>query len=134
MNDNNNLIYFCRVLSVIDDCEGLRIKVRIPYLDDNSTPISELPYVFPLIPKFIHVNPKIDEMVLVFLQTISASESNRFFVGPVISQPQKLDFDAYNYSAQSLLKGNQISKPLPAPSLNPDMNAFRSFEVDRFNC
>ena len=29
---NNNLIYLCRVLSVFDDNEGLRIKVRIPQL------------------------------------------------------------------------------------------------------
>lgn len=26
MDGNNNLIYMCRVLSVIDDSEGLRIK------------------------------------------------------------------------------------------------------------
>lgn len=120
MDGNNNLIYMCRVLSVIDDSEGLRIKVRIPYLDDKTTPVSELPYVFPLLPKFMHVNPKNDEMVLVFLQSIGDSQGNRFFFGPVISQPQKMDFDAYNYSAQSLLRGNQIAKPLPAPSLNPD--------------
>lgn len=120
MDGNNNLIYMCRVLSVIDDNEGLRIKVRIPYLDDKNTPVSELPYVFPLLPKMMHVNPKNDEMVLVLLQSIGDSQGNRFFIGPVISQPQKMDFDAYNYSAQSLLRGNQIAKPLPAPSLNPD--------------
>lgn len=122
MDGNNNLLYMCRVLSVIDDSEGLRIKVRIPYLDDKNTPVSELPYVFPLLPKLLHVNPKNDEMVLVILQSIGDSQGNRFFVGPVISQPQKLDFDAYNYSAQSLLRGNQIAKPLPAPSLNPENN------------
>lgn len=120
MDGNNNLIYMCRVLSVIDDNEGLRIKVRIPYLDDKNTPVSELPYVFPLLPKMMHVNPKNDEMVLVLLQSMGDSQGNRFFIGPVISQPQKMDFDAYNYSAQSLLRGNQIAKPLPAPSLNPD--------------
>ena len=122
MNETSNLIYFCNVLSVIDDKEGLRIKVRIPYLDDSKTPVSELPYVFPLLPKFVHVNPKKDEMVLVVLQTINGAQSNRFFIGPVISQPQKLDFDAYAYSAQSLFTGNQIAKPLPAPSLDPDNN------------
>ncbi len=120
--DNNALIYTCRVLSVIDDSEGLRIKVRIPYLDDRNTPISELPYVFPLLPKMVHVNPKNNELVLVILQDIGSGQSQRYFIGPVISQPQKMDFDAYDYSAQSLLKGNQIAKPLPAPSLNPDNN------------
>lgn len=116
---NETLIYFCRVLSVVDDSEGLRIKVKIPYYDADDTPVSDLPYAFPLLPKFVHVNPKNDEMVLVFLQNLESSASNRFFIGPVISQPQKLDFDAYNFSAQSLLAGNQISKPLSAPSLNP---------------
>ncbi len=119
---NNNLIYLCRVLSVFDDNEGLRIKVRIPYVDDSEAPISELPYVFPLLPKFAHINPKQNEMVLVFLQSMGDGKGDRFFIGPVISQPQKMDFDAYAYSAQSLLMGNQIAKPLPAPSLDPDNN------------
>ena len=83
MDGNNNLIYMCRVLSVIDDNEGLRIKVRIPYLDDKTTPVSELPYVFPLLPKFMHVNPKNDEMVLVFLQSIGDSQGNLFRTGNI---------------------------------------------------
>lgn len=112
----------CKVLSVIDDSEGLRIKVRIPYVDDANLPVSELPYVFPLLPKMVHVNPKNDEMVLVLLQSIGDGQGNRFFIGPVISQPQYINFDPYNYSSQSLFKGNQIVKPLPAPSLNPNNN------------
>lgn len=120
-NDNNrNLIYLLPVLSVIDDNEGLRIKVRIPYLDEPEKPVSELPYVFPLLPKLLNINPKLNEMVLVILQSIGGAYTNRFFIGPVISQPQKMNYDACNYSAQSLLRGNQITKPLPAPSLNPD--------------
>lgn len=120
MIQNDNLIYMCRVESVIDDSEGLRIKVRIPYFDADDTPISELPYVFPLLPKFMHVNPKVNEMVFVIFENIEGSQGNRFFIGPVISQPQKMDYDAYCYSARSLMRGNQIAKPLPAPSLNPD--------------
>lgn len=117
---NNNVIFLCPVESVIDDSEGLRIKVRIPYIDSRETPTSKLPYVFPLLPKFTHINPKQGELVLVILQSLGEGLSNRFFLGPVISQPQKMDFDAYDYSAQSLLSGNIKSKPLPAPSLNPN--------------
>lgn len=117
---NNNIIYMCRVISVKDDNEGLRIKARIPFLDGKDKPLDEIPYAFPLLPKFTHVTPKENEMVFIFLQSMGDGKSCRFFLGPVISQPQKMNFDAYNYSAQSLLSGNQIAKPLPAASLNPD--------------
>ena len=119
MAKNSDLMYFCKVLSVTDDSEGLRIKVKLPYFDDVNTPVSDLPYVFPLLPKFTHINPKEDEMVIVFLQNIDGTQGQRFFIGPIISQPQKMDFDG-SYTAQSLLRGNQIVKPLPAPSLDPD--------------
>ena len=120
MEQEKTLIYMCPVLYVTDNSDGLRIKVRIPYYDDNTVSINDLPYAFPLLPKFMHVNPKVNEMVLVILQNTGATNGNRFFIGPVISQPQKMNFDAYDYSAQSLLNGNIISAPLTAPSLDPD--------------
>lgn len=118
--DNANLLFFVPVLDVTDDDAGLRIKVRLPHYDDPKTPLSELPYVFPLVPKFLHINPKVNELVAVILQSIGAGAGDRFFIGPFISQPQMLNNDPAFYSAQSLFTGQQISKPLPSPFLDPE--------------
>jgi len=115
-------IYFCKVESVFDVNEGLRIKVRIPTVDPTEAedPLFErVPYVFPLLPKHLHINPRVGEMVLVILQNPNAPGSNRFFVGPIISQQYMLDYDPYDYSARVLLDGTQIGSALPVPSMNP---------------
>ena len=77
--ENNVLIRFCEVLSVMDDNAGLRIKVRLYPEDADYKTTEELPYCFPLLPKHIHINPKVGECVLVLLSTINHSGSNRFF-------------------------------------------------------
>ena len=93
-NSSNQLLFrLCEVLSVIDDNDGLRIKVRLYPEDVKYKTIKELPYCFPILPKHLHINPKVGECVLVFLSTIDHSESNRFFLGPLISQPYTLNFD-----------------------------------------
>lgn len=118
--NSNILVYFCEVLSVIDDNAGLRIKVQIPYEDDDCKTINDLPYAFPALPKLIHINPKVGEFVFVFLQAQGEAKGNRLFLGPVISQQYYTNYDPYNYSARSLLKGKQIDKPLPNPAMNPE--------------
>ena len=73
--------YFCRVESVFDESDGLRIKVRIPTIDPNERAdpyLERVPYAFPLLPKHLHVNPRVGEMVLVFLQNPSAPKGGRF--------------------------------------------------------
>ena len=116
-------LYFCRVESVFDENDGLRIKVRIPAIDPTAKQdpyLDQIPYVFPLLPKHLHVNPRIGEMVLVILQDPKAPRGNRFFIGPVISQQYMLNYDPFDYSAQVLLGGTQIGKALPIPSMNPE--------------
>lgn len=116
-------IYFCMVESVLDENDGLRIKVRIPSIDptEKQDPYFErVPYCFPLLPKHLHVNPRIGEMVLVILQNPNAPRGNRFFIGPIISQQCMLDYDPFNYSAQVLLQGTQIGKAEPIPIMNPE--------------
>lgn len=115
--------YFCRVESVFDENDGLRIKVRIPTIDPNERAdpyLERVPYAFPLLPKHLHVNPRVGEMVLVFLQNPSAPKSGRFFIGPIISQQYMLDYDPFNYSAQVLTDGSQIGNALPIPISNPE--------------
>lgn len=118
--NNPILIRLCEVLSVVDDQAGLRIKVRLNPEDNKIKTIEELPYCFPLLPKHLHINPKLGECVMVFLSTLGSSSSFRFFVGPLISQDYFLNFDPYYYQARALLKGGNIATPLPNPNMNPE--------------
>lgn len=109
----------CEVLSVKDDKAGLRIKVRLVPEDSDCLTVDELPYCYPLMPKHLHVNPKVGEMVLVSLSTLGQTKGKRWFYGPIISQQYGLGYDAYKYSARSILDKGKYVQPLPNPSLNP---------------
>ena len=121
-NTDNVIIRLCKVLSVDDDQAGLRIKVRIEPDDADCKYIEDLPYVFPLLPKLIHINPKVGECVMVILQTQGQFKGNRFFIGPLTSQQYMLNYDPFNFSSRCLLAGRQFDKPLPDPKMNPDNN------------
>ena len=73
------IIRLCEVLSVEDDNAGLRIKVRIDPDDGDVQYIDDLPYAYPLLPKLIHINPKVGECVMVILSTQGQSNGNRWF-------------------------------------------------------
>lgn len=118
MNDDI-IIRLCEVLSVEDDNAGLRIKVRISPDDGDIQYIDDLPYAFPLLPKLIHVNPKVGECVLVILSTQGQSNGNRWFIGPLISQQYMTNYDPFKFSSRCLLTGQQVAKPLPNPNQNP---------------
>ena len=77
-----------------DDANAGRIKVRVD--TDGNKDTSELPYAFPLMPKTFHVLPKVGEGVLVVTGQIGNANSQRYYIGPIISQPQfntKCEFD-----------------------------------------
>ena len=132
---DNAIFKFCTVEYVDDSSKALRIKVRIaPY--DNGKDITKEPclendyngvqWCFPLLPKMMHVNPKVGELVVVFCQDPNSPFSQRLFLGPVISQDYMMDYD-YDYppteyfpksSARRMLTGNTGDKsyaPLPSP-------------------
>lgn len=115
-----NNIYFLKVEYVEDDQAGLRIKVKIPTIDLEDDPLDKnWPWAFPLLPKHLHINPKVGECVLVFLEDPKSPKGNRFFIGPVISQQYLLDFDPYNFSSRSMFQGS-IAKPLVNPERDPE--------------
>lgn len=87
------------VVNNIDPYGGNRIQVRLGNTYDGFIPEDELLYCTPLMPKLMHIIPKVDEMVLVFLQKNDSGKSNRFYIGPVLSQPQKY-FHELNSSAR----------------------------------
>lgn len=122
MTNDTSIVRLCEVKSIIDDTDGLRIKVRLTPEDNDITLDKDLPYAFPLIPKMLHVTPKIGECVFVILANQGDKSGNRYYIGPVISQPQMLNKDPFNFSAVSLLEGNQVISPAEAPSMNPQIN------------
>ena len=113
-------VRFCKVISISDDTDADRIKVRlIP--EDNSKSIDEIDYAFPLLPKMFHVKPKVGEAVLVLLAVTNDGNSQRYYIGPVVSQDHRLNFDPYFQGADSFLRG-AYKKFDVAPRMNPDHN------------
>lgn len=115
-----SIIRFCEVLSVVDDKAGLRIKVRLEPEDADCKYIDDLPYCFPLLPKLIHINPKVGECVMVILTNPESAKGNRLFIGPVISQQYGLNYEPFRFQSRALLNGNNCAKPLPNPVMNAD--------------
>lgn len=113
-------VRFCKVVSVSDDTDADRIKVRITP-EDNSKTIEMIDYAFPLLPKAFHVKPKVGEAVLVLLAINNDGNSQRYYIGPVISQDHKMDFDPYFMGGDSFLRGS-FKKLDVAPRMDPEKN------------
>ncbi len=96
------------IVDSIYDEEGLgRIKVRIigstTEGGDGDTPTNDLPYCFPLLPKHLSTIPQKDEMVWVFVLGKNVQHADRLYIGPIISQLDKLKGD--KFSASTPLRG-----------------------------
>lgn len=120
MTDNDYIIREAKVISVDDKYNGCRIKVRLGGLDADKLD-DELPFCFPLLPKLIHINPKVGEMVLVILEKNGSATTNRFFIGPVLSQPYFYQQDFYDTTAFNMLLNRKFI-PEQDPSLDPGNN------------
>lgn len=92
------------VVEIYDNEGGERIKVRLRPTDRGKTD-NEIAYAFPLNPKMIHIKPKIGECVIVLCDDEDNPNSQRFYIGPVISQPQYMYKDEFLLGATALLKG-----------------------------
>jgi hypothetical protein len=123
----NRTIFYGEVISIDDQTDGGRIKVRIPELD-NRTSDADLPWSYPLMPKFFHIYPQVTEMVRVFLEDTKFPERSRFWLGSIISQPQKIGYDA-NFGALSTTNLGLI-KPDKAPSTFPDAEGVYPLKTD----
>jgi len=110
-------IYYGEVISIDDATEGGRIKVKIADLD-NRTALSDLPWCYPMLPKFFHIYPQVGEIVRVFIEDIRFPQRSRFWMGSVVSQMQKIGFDSV-YTALSTTNIG-LTNPEPAPSTYPD--------------
>ncbi len=86
-----------------DDQQGLgRIKVSIPGPamkgGDEGTAVSDLPWCFPMIPKFFTSTPKVGEAVFIFIFDNQKTHSDRLYLGPIISQLDTLGNDQISSS------------------------------------
>lgn len=111
-------IYYGEVVSIEDDTDGGRIKVKILGLDNKITDLTELPYCYPMLPKFIHLYPKLGEIVRIFIEDTRYPQRGRFWLGSVISQPHKIEFDSI-FTALSTTD-RAYTAPEKSPSSFPD--------------
>lgn len=102
------VIYQGEVLKVQDEYHGNRIKVRLPQDGNrNANQIDE--WAFPLLPKYLQTPLKEHDCVLVFTSDLGNVKSQRYYIGPVISQPQFMSGDSFKGGfgqANSLLQGS----------------------------
>ena len=81
-------------ISAIEDYGALRIKVRLD--SDGAKSVNDLPWAFPAIPKLVHVMPKKGECVMVLNSNLNHPDSQRYYIGPVISQAQFMEECPYS--------------------------------------
>lgn len=86
MNGKINVVRFCEVISVYDPYDAGRIKVRLDPEDRSISDNEKLPYAIPFLPKTFFSTPKTGEGVLVILSETNDGASQRYYVGPLISQ------------------------------------------------
>jgi hypothetical protein len=114
----------------VDDPLGLnRIRVYIKgsvanggddELMGGNVGYTNLPWCLPLMPKHITVKPKVGEGVLIFLFNRQKENVDRLYIGPIISQSNKLNFDSARTTA---LAGFTFGPVLPnvTPNNIPDL-------------
>jgi hypothetical protein len=116
----SSIIYFGRVEKIVDNTDSGNIKVRVDGVDSPDTTSGDLPNAFPLLPKHINIVPKVGELVFL-LKSKSTNTLNfeqRYYLGPIISQPQFLSGDNY-INAKSALSTALISLDV-SPTVTPE--------------
>lgn len=85
-------LYIGYVSGVTDEYHAERVRAVIKA--DRGRPLREIPLATPLLPQMIHVKPKNGEAVVV-IRAISGLNEQRWYLGPLISQPGKMEYDGY---------------------------------------
>lgn len=115
-----NIIIFrlVEVISVDDENDLGRIKVRFKPEDDDLTD-DKLPFAIPLLPKVFHIIPKKGEMVLASSIDVTNGDTQRRYIGPVISDKKNINFEPYGLYSKIMFDGSRLS-PDVAESNKPD--------------
>lgn len=119
------VLRFGRVTSVDDEHGAWRIKARTVY-DNTIEKNIDLPYYIPLFPKMLHIIPKVGELVLLVSMAPGKFDKFGYYIGPVISQEDKLFFEDSNDAlsiTETAIKGwgeNPRNKKGVQPTLYPE--------------
>ena len=106
MNGKIPCVRYGTVVNNIDETGADRIAVRIVPEDNNKRGNSALEVnAFPLLPKSFFSKPKVGEGVFVLFSTSNDGNSQRHYIGPVISQIHRMYFDPAKYGADAYQKG-----------------------------
>lgn len=116
-SSSSRLIYYGEVITIKDETDGGRIKVRINGLDDNIGN-DNLSWCYPELAKFFHVYPKVGEYVRITIENPKYPQRSRFWSGPIISQLHKAGFDSVYTGLSTTNMG--LLKPEKAPSTFPN--------------
>lgn len=114
------------VTDVYDDTDGDRIRVHIVPEDEG---VENDVYAFPAMPKILHIKPKVNEYVLVITAIATDGHSQRFYIGPVISQPNHMKYEPW-YLATTTLNRGSIRAPEQAQHTIPKTNGAYPKEED----
>lgn len=114
-NVSTRLLYSAEVLDISDKDDAGRILVRIQGIDDTQN--SDKVTAFPLLPKTYQVFPKVGETVFIINEFLDETY-NRYWIGPIISQPQKIGGDDNFTTAKSgLVEGSNFGLDVAPSSL-----------------
>ena len=89
------IIRYGRVVGVDDEHGGGRIQARTIF-DNPVETNEEINYYIPLLPKMLYVRPKVGEMVLLISMAAGAYNQPSYYIGPIISQEDKLYYENYD--------------------------------------
>ena len=102
------------VLDIYDEQGGDRIKVSLEPVDNFKSSKEEIDYAMPCLPKFLHVKPKVNEKVLIITEDPNNPDTQRYYIGPLISQENKLQGDTNQLESLSMYRGAEVT-----PGVNP---------------
>ena len=111
MMERKIICRLCDVLPDIDPSDAGRIKVKINGIDQVAQ------WCFPLLPKLIHVRPKPGETVIVFFEEDGAVYDNRYYIGPVLSQPYFYEYEGFLTTSLSALADKRCELAEPPSSV-----------------
>lgn len=120
MQQNIPIIRYTQVLKVDDPTGGDRIKVFLMPEDndkvnaDGTIDIDKISWCMPVLPSMVHVKPKEGEGCLILTAIANDGNSQRYYIGPVISQPHHMEYDPYFMGGDSQFRGSW-KKPDPNP-------------------
>tara|TARA_R110000851_G_scaffold67262_12_gene152023 strand:+ start:1953 stop:2963 length:1011 start_codon:yes stop_codon:yes gene_type:complete len=86
------------------DRHAIRVRL-IGAQYDNDISNSQLPNCFPLLPKHLNIVPKEKERVIVFIFGEDEKFADRFYIGPITSSEDKLNFDGEVTSMANMMYG-----------------------------